>query len=156
MRYELYYWPGIPGRGEFVRLALEEAGADYIDVGRESDAQGMGIPAISAFLAGKQTPFAPFAPPFLKAGDMVVSHVANILQFLGPRLGLVPDAEASRYWAHGLQLTFTDFIAEIHDVHHPIGSVLYYEDQKEESVRRAEAFREQRLPKFLGYFEQVL
>lgn len=156
MRYELFYWPGIPGRGEFVRLALEEAGADYVDVGRESAREGMGVPAINAFLKGEQTVYPPFAPPFLKVGDGVISHVANILQFLGPPLGLVPDAVATRYWAHGLQLTFSDFIVEIHDVHHPIGSGLYYKDQKEESARRAEAFRAQRLPKMLGYFEHVL
>ena len=37
MRYELYYWPSIQGRGEFIRLTLEEAGADYVDVARKSD-----------------------------------------------------------------------------------------------------------------------
>lgn len=156
MRYELYYWPGIPGRGEFVRLALEEAGADYIDVGRGAESEGQGIAAIMAFLGGQETHYPPFAPPFLKAGDRVVSHVANILQFLGPRLDLVPKAEASQLWAHGLQLTLADFVTEIHDVHHPVGSDLYYEDQKEEAKRRAESFRQQRLPKFLQYFEQVL
>lgn len=156
MRYELYYWPGIPGRGEFVRLALEEAGADYIDVGRGQARNGLGVPAISSFLEGEQTAFPPFAPPFLRAGDLVISHVANILQFLGPELMLVPEAPASRYWAHGLQLTITDFVAEIHDVHHPLGPGLYYEDQKAEAKRRSGVFLEQRLPKFLDYFERVL
>lgn len=156
MRYELYYWPGIPGRGEFVRLALEEAGADYIDVGRGSSKDGLGIPAITAFLDGEKTQYPPFAPPFLKAGEVVVSHVANILQFLGPRLQLVPEDETSRLWAHSLQLTLTDFVAEVHDVHHPVGTGIYYEDQKEESKRRAQAFHDERLPKFLNYFEQVL
>ncbi|MGO1502222.1 MAG: glutathione S-transferase C-terminal domain-containing protein [Marinobacter sp.] len=137
-------------------MALEEAGADYIDVGRESGKDGLGIPAITAFLDGDETSYPPFAPPFLKAGELVVSHVANILQFLGPRLQLVPEDEASRFWAHGLQLTLTDFVAETHDVHHPVGTGLYYEDQKDESRRRAQAFHDERLPKFLGYFEQVL
>ncbi len=153
MRYELYYWPTIQGRGEFVRLALEDAGADYEDVGNEADA---GITEISDYLEGQATARPPFAPPFLKAGETVVSHVANILQFLGPRLGLIPDDEETRLWAHGLQLTLTDFVAEIHDVHHPIGSSLYYEDQQEEAKQRAAIFLDERLPKFLGYFEQVL
>ncbi len=155
MRYELYYWPGIPGRGEFVRLALEDGGADYAEVGRSDDPEG-GVSAIGALLAGEATDTPPFAPPFLKAGDLVISHVANILRFLGPELDLVPGDEGSRWWAHGLQLTVTDFVAEIHDVHHPLGSSLYYEDQKAESARRAAVFRDARLPKFLGYFEQVL
>lgn len=153
MRYELYYWPGIPGRGEFIRLALEEAGADYVDVARESPE---GMAAIGGFLAGDTTDRPPFAPPFLRAGDLVVSHVANILQFLGPRLGLVPDDEASRYWAHGLQLTVTDVTAEVHDTHHPLGPSRYYEEQKSEALRRSAAFVGERLPKFLGYFDNVL
>jgi glutathione S-transferase len=156
MRYELYYWPSIPGRGEFVRLALEDAGADYVEVGRGDDRDGLGTAAITAYLSGARTAAFPFAPPFLKAGDQVISHVANILRFLGPRLNLAPPNEAGRCWAHGLQLTITDFVAEIHDVHHPVGASLYYEDQKPEAMRRAAVFRAERLPKFLGYFEQVL
>lgn len=153
MRYELYYWPTIQGRGEFVRLALEDAGVAYEDVGNEADA---GMTEISDYLEGQATARPPFAPPFLKAGESVVSHVANILQFLGPRLKLVPDDEDTRLWAHGLQLTLSDFVAEIHDVHHPIGSSLYYQDQQDEAKQRAAIFLDERLPKFLGYFEQVL
>jgi glutathione S-transferase len=156
MRYELYYWPGAPGRGEFVRLALEDAGADYVDVGRGDDDEGAGVAAITRLLAGGPTTAPPFAPPFLKAGDLVISHVANILQFLGPRLGLAPEDEAGRCWAYGLQLTITDFVAEIHDVHHPVAASLYYEQQQPEAARRAALFREERLPRFLGYFEQCL
>ncbi|MFE8072513.1 glutathione S-transferase family protein [Marinobacteraceae bacterium S3BR75-40.1] len=156
MRYELYYWPGIPGRGEYIRLALEEAGADYIDVGRAPDEEGFGVGAIGEYLDASRTAYPPFAPPFLKAGEILVSHVANILQFLGPRLGLVPEPESDRLWAHGLQLTVTDFVAEIHNVHHPLGPELYYEEQKDEALRCAGNFREQRLPKFLQYFEDVL
>lgn len=156
MRYELFYWPTIQGRGEFVRLALEDAGADYLDVGNGSEADELGVPAVTSYLDGDATPRPPFAPPFLKAGDLVISHVANILHYLGPPLGLIPDDEACRYWAHGLQLTITDFVAEIHDVHHPIAASLYYEDQKSEAKRRAQAFLDERLPRFLGYFEQVL
>jgi len=153
MRYELYYWPGIPGRGEFVRLALEDAGADYVDIVREDDD---GLATVSQGLDFDTNPRAPFAPPYLRAAEIEVSHVANILGFLGPRLGLAPTGEADRLWCHALQLTLTDFTAEIHDTHHPIGSGLYYEDQKTEAARRAAVFLEQRLPKFLNYFEAVL
>ncbi|GGX95515.1 glutathione S-transferase [Litchfieldella qijiaojingensis] len=154
MRYELYYWPRIPGRGEFIRLALEEAGADYLDIGQSAE---HGVPAISACLDDTQAPRPPFAPPFLKAGDIVVSHVANILQFLGPRLGLVPeDDEAGRFWVQGLQLTLCDWLLEVHDVHHPVGVSLYYEQQRAEARRCASVFIGERLPKFLGYFEHVL
>lgn len=152
MRYELYYWPGIPGRGEFVRLALEDVGADYVDIVREDG----GLATVSQGLDFDTNPRAPFAPPYLRAGEIEVSHVANILAFLGPRLDLAPTREADRLWCHGLQLTLTDFTAEIHDTHHPIGSGLYYEDQETEAKRRAEVFHEQRLPKFLAYFEAVL
>ncbi|HTO34493.1 MAG TPA: glutathione S-transferase [Pararhizobium sp.] len=152
MTYELYYWDGIPGRGEFVRLALEQAGADYVDVVREEG----GMARMMAVLKGRANGFVPFAPPFLKDGDLLVSHVANILQHLGGKLSLAPKDEAGRLEANGLQLSITDFVAEIHDVHHPIGVSLYYEDQKDEALRRAEDFRDERLPKFLGYFERQL
>src|SRR5258705_3040396 len=153
MRYELYYWPSIQGRGEFVRLALEEAGADYLDVARLPK---QGVPALMQFLGGKSQERPPFAPPFLKAGKLVIAQTANILLFLGPRLGLVPKVEASRLWAHQLQLTVADWLVETHDAHHPIGGAFYYEDQKPESKRRAAHFTAERLPKFLGYFERVL
>jgi len=153
MRYELYYWPSIQGRGEFVRLALEEAGADYLDVARLPK---QGVPALMQFLGGKSQERPPFAPPFLKAGKLVIAQTANILLFLAPRLGLVPKVEASRLWAHQLQLTVSDWLVEAHDAHHPIGGAFYYEDQKPESKRRSAHFTAERLPKFLGYFERVL
>ena len=155
MPYELYYWPGIQGRGEFVRLGLEEAGAEYIDVAREHGA-GRGVKALMAMLDGAAAPLTPFAPPFLRDGDVLVSHVANILFYLGPRLGLAPKDEAQRLFAHGLQLTIADFVAEAHDTHHPISTDLYYEDQKAEAKARSAAFLKRRVPKFLGYFERVL
>jgi glutathione S-transferase len=154
MLYELYYWPSIQGRGEFVRLALEEAGADYRDVGRESG-KGAGVTALQRYLKGRLER-APFAPPFLKAGRLVIGQTANILQFLGFRHGLAPRDERGRLWTHELQLTLADFLVEIHDTHHPVGSGLYYEDQKPEARRRAADFLKNRLPKFLDYFEQVL
>jgi len=153
MRYELYYWPEIQGRGEFVRLALEDAGADYVDVGRLPK---RGMTAMMRFLESRSVEYPPFAAPFLKAGKLVIAQTANILLFLAPRLGLVPKNEASRLWAHQLQLTIADWVAEVHDTHHPIAGGLYYEEQKREAKRRATDFRTERLPKFLDYFDQVL
>lgn len=154
MRYELYYWPTIQGRGEFVRLALEAAGADYVDVARGSPADGQGVPAMMALMEGADMP--PFAPPFLKAGGRLIAQSANILLFLGDALGLAPRDDAGRLWTHQLQLTVTDFLVEAHDTHHPIAGGLYYEDQKPESKRRASDFLANRVPKYLGYFETVL
>ena len=154
--YELYYWPGIQGRGEFVRLALEEAGADYADVARLPRSKGGGVEAIVRVLRGELGSHLPFAPPVLRAGRVVVAQTAAILHFLGPRLGLVPRDAAHRLWVHQLQLTVTDVVAEVHDSHHPIAVDLYYEDQKPEARRRAESFTAERIPKYLGYFERVL
>jgi glutathione S-transferase len=152
MRYELYYWPEIQGRGEFVRLALEEAGADYVDVARRRN----GVEAMTKIMAGGQAKRPPYAPPFLKAGKLVIAQTAMILHYLGPRLRLCPRSEADRLWAHQLQLTITDFVLEIHNTHHPISNRLYYEEQKPEAKRYAEAFWRHRVPKMLGYFERVL
>jgi glutathione S-transferase len=143
--YDLYYWPSIQGRGEFVRLALEDAGADYVDVARKKN----GVELMLKKLKQHHV----FAPPFLCHGKLVVAHTALILHYLGPRLGLAPKAEAARLRLHQLQLTITDFLVEVHDTHHPIANSLYYEEQKAESLRRAKLFREVRIPKFLGYFE---
>ncbi len=156
MTYELYYWPGIQGRGEFVRLALEAAGADYVDIAREPEAQGKGVPALMALLNGATVTRPPFAPPILKDGALLLAHTALILHHLGPKLGLVPADEAGRLWTHQLQLTFTDFIKEIHDTHHPIASGLYYEDQKAEAARYGAEFWKTRVAKYLGYCERVL
>ena len=156
MIYELYYWPGIQGRGEFVRLALEQAGAEYRDVAVVPDEEGGGVPAMMKFLDGPGVTRPPFAPPFLKAGRMVIGQTANILLFLGPRLGLAPRDQSGRLWTHQLQLSLADFIVEIHDTHHPIGGGLYYEEQKPEAKRRSRDFLAHRLPKFLGYFERVI
>jgi glutathione S-transferase len=153
MRYELYYWPSIQGRGEFVRLALEDAGADYIDVARVSK---RGMDAMMRFMESRSIEQPPFAPPFFKAGKLLIAQTANILLYLGPRLDLVPKSEASRLWAHQLQLTIADWVAEVHDTHHPIGGGFYYEDQKAEAKRRAADFIANRLPKFFDYFEQIL
>jgi glutathione S-transferase len=151
MRYEFYYWPSIQGRGEFVRLALEEAGADYVDVARKR-----GRASIDALLASKRDAHPPFAPPFLKAGKRVIGQTANILLYLGARHGLAPKDDDGRLWAHQLQLTITDLVAEVHDAHHPIGSALHYEAQRPEARRRSAEFWKRRAPKHLGYFEHVI
>ena len=156
MRYELYYWPGIQGRGEYVRLALEEAGADYVDVALLSEEEGGGVAALDTYIEGEDVARPPFAPPFLKAGRQLIGQTANILLYLGSRHGLAPRDAAGKLWTHQLQLTLADFLVEIHDIHHPIGSGLYYEQQKSASRRRAADFRVQRLPKYLGYLERVL
>jgi len=152
MRVELYYWPTIQGRGEFVRLLLEEAGADYVDVAR---AKG-GMAGMMRFLEGDEPGALPFAPPFVKVGGAVVSQTVNILAYLAPRLGLVPDDEALRAEADQIQLTIADFVGEVHDTHHPIAGSLYYEDQKKEAKRRAQEFAKERMPKYLGWLEEVL
>ncbi|WP_372393173.1 glutathione S-transferase [Xanthomonas sp. NCPPB 3582] len=151
MHYQLYYWTGLQGRGEFVRLALEDAGAAYTDVARVE-----GDEVMPPFLEGKQPGAQPFAPPFLRAGEVVVAQVAAILHFLGTALQLVPDDDAQRLQALQLQMTIADLVAEVHDTHHPIATGLYYEDQKAEAAKRAGDLRNNRLPKFLGYFEQVV
>jgi glutathione S-transferase len=152
MAYQLHYWPTIQGRGEFVRLALEAAGAAYVDVARTDE----GVPAMMRFLEGEDVKRPPFACPFLVDGKVVVGQTAAILLYLGPRLGLVPASETDRLWVHQIQLTLADLVVEAHDTHHPIASSLYYEDQKAEALRRAEDFRRERIPKFLGWCEAVL
>ena len=156
MAYELFYWPGIQGRGEFVRLALEDSGTAYTDVARQSESEGGGVPALVKLMQNTGLEHPPFAPPFLRDGSLVISQSANILQYLGPKIGLAPRDEAGRLWAHQLQMMVTDFIKEAHDTHHPMGSSLYYEEQKPEAWRYTQNFLDMRLPKYLGYFERVL
>jgi glutathione S-transferase len=155
MVYEVYYWPTIQGRGEFVRLTLEEAGARYRDIARESG-RSAGVPALMRFLDGRHGERPPFAPPFLKAGRLIIGQTANILQFLGPRHGLAPKNEGGRLWTHQLQLTMADFLVEIHDTHHPVSGNLYFEEQKKEARRRTADFLKHRAPKYLGYFDDLL
>ena len=154
MRYELYYWPTIQGRGEFVRLALEEAAADYVDVARRGGKRG--VPAMLRLIDGKRIKRPPFAPPFLKAGNLVIGQTANILLYLGTRLGLAPRDEAGRLWVHQLQLTIADLVVLIHDTHHPITGYLYFEQQRAAAKLATKYFWRYRLPKFLRYFERVL
>jgi len=155
MAYELYYWPGIQGRGEFVRLALEEAAADYVDVA-QADGEDEAVRRIMAFLEAEDVAHLPFAPPFLKDGDLLVGQTAAILLYLGDRLGLAPKEAGSRLWCHQIQLTIADLIAEAHDTHHPISVGLYYKDQQPEALRRTRHFREERMPKYLGWLERII
>ena len=151
--YELFYWPGIQGRGEFVRLALEEAGADYVDVARTPG----GMREMMKLLRPEGgLRLAPFAPPFLRSGELVIAQTANILAWLAPRHGLVPRDEASRVAALQIELTVADAVQEAHETHHPIDVALYYEDQKREAVKRAAGFTRARIPKFLGWLEGAI
>ncbi|HUC71908.1 MAG TPA: glutathione S-transferase [Stellaceae bacterium] len=152
MRYEFYYWSGIQGRGEFVRLALEEAGADYVDVARQPGGEA----EMMRLIASEEVARPSFAPPFLKAETLLIGQTANILLYLGAHHGLAPQDEAGRLWAHQLQLTIADVVDEAHDTHHPIASSLYYEDQRAEARARGADFRRARMPKYLGYFENIL
>lgn len=152
MRYQLYYWPGLQGRGEFVRLALEDAGIAYDDVARAPG--GMG--EMRTLLEDRPGAHPAFAPPFLKAGKLMIGQTANILLYLGEKHGLAPKSQAGQLWTHQLQLTLADLVAETHDSHHPISGGLYYEDQKAAAKQRAEDFRKARMPKYLGYFDRLL
>jgi len=156
MAYELHYWPSIQGRGEFVRLALEAAGAPYIDVARGSAASGQGVPAMQRVMQDASLTHPPFAPPFLKDGDMLVGQTAAILHYLAPQLKLVARSEQARVWTQQIQLTIADMVTEAHDTHHPIAASLHYEDQQPEALRRAREFCRARLPKFLQWFESIV
>jgi glutathione S-transferase len=156
MAYELHYWPTIQGRGEFVRLALEAAGAPYVDVARGAEDAGQGLPAMQRYLQDRSIAHPPFAPPFLKDGDLLIGQTAAILHHLGPQLKLVARSEQARVWTQQIQLTIADMVTEAHDTHHPVASGLYYEDQKPEALRRATDFCSARLPKFLQWFEHIV
>ncbi|MBI2745128.1 MAG: glutathione S-transferase [Burkholderiales bacterium] len=156
MPYELHYWPGIQGRGEFVRLALEAAGVPYVDVARGDESAGQGVPALLHYLNDGSVTRPPLACPVLVDGKHVIGQTAAILLYLGPRLKLVGASEADRLWTHQIQLTIADAVDQAHNTHHPVGLGLYYEDQKPEALRAAQEFRSQRIPKFLGWLEAIL
>jgi glutathione S-transferase len=156
MAYEFFYWPEIQGRGEFVRLALEDAGVPYVDVARGLESEGQGVPAILALMRGEGTLHVPFAPPFLRDGEVIVSHTAAILLYLGDRIGLAPTDEDGRLWTHQIQLTITDLVKEAYNSHHPIDEDKWFHEQKNEAIARAMVFRRNRMPKFLNWFERIL
>jgi glutathione S-transferase len=150
MSYRLWYWPTIQGRGEFVRLPLEAAGIPYEDCARVAGGEKLLMGDME-----KRGAKGPFAPPYIEAEGGTIAQVADILLFLGDRHGLAPSDPAGRYWVHQLQLTVTDAVAEVHNVHHPVELMAYYDEQKPEAKRAAAQFRAQRMPKFLGYFEEA-
>jgi len=156
MTYHLYYWPGIQGRGEFVRLALEEGGARYVDVAAMPERRGGGVPAILKMLEARGVPRPPFAVPVLEAGRQLIAQTPNILLYLGGKLRLAPGDDAGRLWTHQLTLTILDLYAEIFATHHPLGDGYAYEEQRAAARRRTRYFLRVRLPKFLGYFDRVL
>lgn len=149
--YELLYWPNIQGRGEFVRLALEDVAAKYTDVARDEGADPI-------FKALSDPRFRHFACPVLKDGELLVSQTAAILDYLTTKhAGLLPDpSPATRTHALQLQLTIADYVLEVHDTHHPLSTADYYEDQKSAAKERSAAFIKHRLPKFFGYFESCI
>lgn len=151
MNYRLWYWSGIPGRGEFIRLPLEAAGIDYEDCARigEGDTK---LLAEMERLRGR----GPFAPPFLEIDGLVLAQVPNILLYLGDRHGLAPSNIADRYWMNQVQLTIADVVTEVHNIHHPVDPGAFYDDQKAEAARAAAQFRANRLPKFLRWFEGAI
>jgi glutathione S-transferase len=156
MPYELHYWPTIQGRGEFVRLALEAAGAAYVDVARGGENSVEGEAALLRCMKDETLAHPPFAPPFLKDGPVLVAQTALILQYLGPALKLVARDEQVRVWTQQIQLTIADMVSEAHDTHHPVGAGLYYKDQRPEVLRRAKEFCSARMPKYLQWFERIV
>jgi glutathione S-transferase len=150
MAYRLWYWPSVQGRGEFVRLPLEAAGIDYEDCARVQ-----GADALIADMKARETR-GPYAPPYLARDDTAIAQVANILLYLGDQYGLAPSNMADRYWLHQVQLTIADIVAEVHNVHHPVAVMDYYDDQRDAAARAAQQFRDQRMPKFLDHFEAVV
>lgn len=151
MAYKLWYWPGIQGRGEFVRLPLEAAGIAYEDCARIDDGETALLKDLN-----DRTGRTPFAPPYLALDGFTVAQVANILQYLGERHDIAPTSLADRVWLNQLQQTVADVVAEVHNVHHPVAMMDYYHDQKPEAARAAAQFRDERLPKFLGHFEDAV
>jgi glutathione S-transferase len=154
--YELYYWPILPGRGEFVRLVLEEAAVPYVDVARLPEEKGGGFKPLLAFVQGEPPGQPAYAPPILVHGELVLAQSAAICAYLGERHGLAPSAPGKRMQALQLQLTIADVADEAHNTHHPISAALYYEDQKDAAREASRNFLEQRLPRFLDYFARVL
>jgi len=150
MSYQLWYWPSIPGRGEFVRLALEAAEIEYEDMAREQGAE-----ALIADLQGRGG-IRPFAPPYLVDGELCIGQTAHILAFLADRHDFGAGELEVDLQLIQLQLDITDIVAEVHNVHHPVAAALYYQDQIDAAYEAAQHFRDQRLPKYLDHFEAAL
>jgi glutathione S-transferase len=150
MTYALWYWPNIPGRGEFVRLALEAAEVAYRDIAREQGAEAL-VRDLEA-----RSGIRPFAPPYLVDGAFAIAQVAHILAWLADRHDFGAGELERDLELITLQLTISDMVAEVHAVHHPISTALYYADQKDAALQAAAHFRTERMLKFLDYFEDAL
>ncbi|KEY69018.1 hypothetical protein S7711_03320 [Stachybotrys chartarum IBT 7711] len=156
--YELIYWPSAPGRGEPVRLLFEEAGVPYADTAKDA---GRAVETIQGLMAaehlGDDSNPPVFAPPLLRHGDLLINQLPNILLYLAPKLGLAPAAGPAVYHLNAIVLTLLDgFVNELHETHHPIATSQYYDDQKPEAKKRSKSYREERLPRFLGYAQRLL
>ena len=138
-----------------MRLALEEAGADYVDVARRGR-QTRRAPAMMKLLESNPAGAAALCAAVPEAGKDISRRRRSFCSISAPRLSLAPRDEAGRLWAHQLQLTVTDLVVHIHDTHHPVSGWLYYEEQRPAAKRRTADFWRYRAPKFLGYFERVL
>lgn len=151
MSYQLWYWPDIPGRGEFIRLPMEAAGIAYSEPARTA---ADGLAAVAAYLETLDQQPA-FAVPLLDTGSEQIAQTPNILAFLGEEHGIGPAGAAQRRYLNQLQIDMADFAEEMHSTHHPVSAYLYYEDQKAEAARVAEAFRTDRVGKYLAHFERA-
>lgn len=162
--YTLLYHPDIPGRGEYIRLAFEASGVPYSDPANESkEGVGQVYTCCSPDSLGEDGNPPPFAPPMLRVSgagkngkSLLINQTPNILFYLGKELGLAGEEEADKWHVNELALTALDFSNETHDTHHPIAVMKVYEDQKEEALKKSTQFRENRIPKYFGYFERVL
>jgi glutathione S-transferase len=158
--FELIYWPGDPGRAEHIRLALEYAGAKYIDTALSKDALTTVLAQISDDQLGDSLNPPCYAPPILRHGQLAINQTPNVLLYLGPKLGLVPGIDENPnnlFRVNALALSALDGLSnEVHNCHHPISTSLYYEEQKDESIRASTAWVTKRLPIFLAYFQKVL
>ncbi|MXO84844.1 glutathione S-transferase [Altererythrobacter aurantiacus] len=152
MSYDLWYWPSIQGRGEFVRLFMAAAGIEWRDCAREKDAEAL----LDDMDERKEKGFAPYAPPYLVDGDFAIAQVAHIVTWLSEKHDIGAADEADKLHLIQLQLDITDIVEEVHSVHHPVASSLYYDDQKDAAEQAAEKFREERIPKYFDHFEQAL
>ncbi len=156
-RYELFYWPTLQGRGELVRLYLEDAGIPYVDVARQPATAGGGVEAMLKLVREGLGRIVPYASPMVRVdGEYLVWQASNILQVIAEREGLLPADLVARSHLQGLQLTAADLIAEAHDTHHPISTTLTYEEQADSAVLAAQAFVDRRIPNYLWVFEETL
>ena len=175
-------WDGVPGRAECIRLLFEYTGTPYEELKDNStlmtrivDPEIVGIPPnlwppVLELPNGKwlgQTGVIMnyLSPKLGLAGyakddtdldeDEKVFLSAKTSQLVFTALDLLVEVSAvdSRRPVHGLCIMSC---SQAHNVHHPVSTNLYYEDQKAEALRAAEQFRASRLPKYMQHFQSVL